>query len=92
MASFSPRNSFVAFNIKGLLKLGEFYPHDFDSSKLMDLELHIYIDRVRADEQFVDLDGIADLAKLLVDTKKHLSFPLVYQFIKLVSILSVATS
>ena len=60
----------------------------------MDLghELRIYVDNVRADERFVDLDGIADLAKLLVDTKKHLSFPLVYQLLKLVLILPVATA
>jgi hypothetical protein len=58
----------------------------------MDLghELCIYIDNVRADEWFVDLDGIAYLTKLLVDTKKHLSFPLVHQLLKLVLILPVA--
>ena len=94
MASFSPKNSFAAFNIESLLKLAEFYPNDFDSSKLMDLghELRIYIDNVRADDRFVDLDGIANLSKLLVDTKKHLSFPLVYQLLKLVLILPVATA
>ena len=76
------------------MKLAEVYPDYFDSSKLMDLdhELRIYIDNVRADERFVDLDGSADLAKLLVDTKKHLSFPLVYQLLKLVLILPVATA
>ena len=76
------------------MKLAEFYPNDFDSSKLMDLghELRIYIDNVRADERFVDLNGIADLAKLLVDTKTHLLFPLVYQLLKLVLILPVATA
>jgi hypothetical protein len=47
MASFcKKKNSFAAFNIESLLKLAEFYPDDFDSSKLMDLghELRIYID------------------------------------------------
>jgi hypothetical protein len=94
MASFSPKNLFAAFNIESLLKLAEFYPNDFDSSKLMDLghELRIYIDNVQADERFADLEGIADLAKMLVDTKKHLSFPLVYQLLKLVLILPVATA
>ena len=94
MASFNPKNSFAAFNLESLLKLAEFYPEDFDSSKLMDLghELRIYIDNVRADQRFANLDGIADLAKKLVDTKKHLAFPLVYQLLKLVLILPVATA
>ncbi|XP_044948731.1 uncharacterized protein LOC123398314 [Hordeum vulgare subsp. vulgare] len=94
MASFNPKNSFAAFNPESLLKLAEFYPQDFHSSKLMDLghELRIYIDKVRVDKRFANLDGIADLAKKLVDTKKHLAFPLVYQLLKLVLILPVATA
>ena len=94
MTSFNPKKLFAAFNLESLLKLAELYPDDFDSSQLMDLghELRIYIDNVRADERFVELDGIADLAKLLVDTKKHLSFPLVYKLLKLGLILPVATA
>jgi hypothetical protein len=76
------------------LKLAKFYPNDFDSSKLklMDRvhELRIYIENVRAGERFVYLDGFVDLAKLLVDTKNQLSFPLMSQLLKLVLILSVA--
>ena len=55
-------------------------------------QLSIYIDNVRADERFGDLSGIGDLAKLLVDTNKHVSFPLVYQLLKRVLILPVATA
>ena len=54
-------------------------------------ELWIFIDNVRADQRFANLDGIADLAKVLVETKKHLAFPLVYQLLKLVLILPVAS-
>ena len=46
----------------------------------------------RADQRFANLDGIADLAKELVETKKHLAFPLVYQLLKLVLILPVAAA
>ena len=46
----------------------------------------------RADQRFANLDGIADLAKVLVETKKHFSFPLVYQLLKLVLILPVAAA
>ena len=94
MASFNPKDSFAAFNLDNLVKLAEFYPDDFDSRKLDDLgpELHTYIDNVRADETFANLDGIADLAKLMVETNKHITFPLVYHLLKLVLILPVATA
>ena len=77
-----------------LIKLAEFYPDDFDSNKLDDLslELVIYIDNVRADRRFDNLDGIVDLAKLMVQTNKHITFSLVYQLLKLVLILPVATT
>jgi hypothetical protein len=71
-----------------------FYPDDFHSTQLMDLghELWIYIDNVRAYQRFANLDVIADLAKVLVDTKKYLSFLFVYQLLKLVQNLPVATA
>jgi hypothetical protein len=47
---------------------------------------------VRADERFSDLSDIGDLAKSLVDTNKHVSFPLVYKLLKRVLILPVATA
>ena len=94
MASFSPKDSFVAFNLESLVELAKFYPEDFNSEKLNDLghELVTYIDNVRADERFAILDGIADLAKLMVETNKHITFPLVYHLLKLVLILPVATA
>jgi hypothetical protein len=44
-------------------------------------QLSTYIDNIRADERFSDLSDIGDLAKSLVDTNKHVSFPLVYQLL-----------
>ena len=66
MASFSPKDSFVAFNLESLVELAKFYPEDFNSEKLNDLghELVTYIDNVRADERFANLDGIADASKM----------------------------
>jgi hypothetical protein len=58
----------------------------------LSLELVIYIDNVRADRRFDNLDGIVDLAKLMVQTNKHITFSLVYQLLKLVLILPVATA
>nr|XP_020180997.1 uncharacterized protein LOC109766638 [Aegilops tauschii subsp. strangulata] len=94
MASFNPKDSFAAFNLDNLVKLADFYPDDFDSRKMDDLgpELRTYIDNMRADERFANLDGIADLAKLMVQTNKHVTFPLVYHLLKLVLILPFATA
>lgn len=55
-------------------------------------ELVTYIDNMRADQRFDSLDGIADLAKLMVETNKHITFPLVFHLLKLVLILPVATA
>lgn len=92
MVAFNQNNSFLAFDKEILVRLAEFYPDDFDSNKLDDLslELVIYIDNVRADIRLDNLDGIVGLAKLMVQTNKHITFPLVYQLVKLVLILPVA--
>jgi hypothetical protein len=94
MAAFNSKDSFADFNKENLVRLAEFYPNDFDSDKLdgLDLELVTFIDNVRADIRFDNLNMISDLAKLMVQTNKHITFPLVYQLLKLVLILSVATA
>jgi hypothetical protein len=93
MAAFSPKDSFDDFKLESLLELAKLYPDDFSPDQLKDLahKLPIYIDNVRADERFSRLNTITELAKLMVDTKKHLAFPLVYQLLKLVLVLPVAT-
>jgi hypothetical protein len=92
MAAFNPKDSFAAFNKENLVRLAEFYPDDFESDKLDGLELVTFIDNVRADTRFDNLNGIFDLAKLMVQTNQHITFPLVYQLLKLVLILPVATA
>jgi hypothetical protein len=86
MAAFSPRDSFAAFKVETLVDLAKSYPDDFNSIELKDLahELPFYIDNVQA--------AISELAKMMVSTKKCLAFPLVYQLLKLVLVLPVATA
>ncbi|XP_076909755.1 uncharacterized protein LOC143567161 [Bidens hawaiensis] len=55
-------------------------------------QLGLYIDSVRKDERYANLNGIADLARVMVETKKHISFPLVYRLLKLTLVLPVATA
>lgn len=94
MAAFCPKDSFHAFKVETLVNLAKSYPDDFNSIQLKDLahELPFYIDNVRADERFAGMKTISELAKLMVSTNKHLAFPLVYQLLKLVLVLPVATA
>ncbi|XP_074321986.1 uncharacterized protein LOC141659131 [Apium graveolens] len=55
-------------------------------------ELIMYIDNVKDDKRFAHLNGISDLAKLMVQTRKHLSYPLIYRLLKLTLVLPVATA
>jgi hypothetical protein len=94
MAAFSPRNSYGDFKLESLVELAKLYPDDFTSEELKDLahDLEIYIDNVQADDRFSNLNTLTELAKLMVDTKKHLAFGLVYRLLKLVLVLPVATA
>jgi len=94
VAAFNPKNSFDAFKSESLLELAKAYPSDFDSNQLdnLSLELNIYIDNVRAGPRFAQLNTISELGSLMVGTKKHIAFPLVYRLLKLVLVLSIATA
>ncbi|XP_052621574.1 uncharacterized protein LOC128127191 [Lactuca sativa] len=94
MAALSPCDSFSGFDKAKLLKLSEIYKNDFDDSERVQLngQLDIYYHSLLHDERFFNLKGIADLSRLLVETGKHLSFPLVYRLLKLTLVLPVATA
>ena len=89
IAAFNPKNSFEAFKFESLMELAKSYPDDFNSTQLKDLgrELLIYIDNVRADERFANLNTISELARFMVHTQKNLNFSL-----KLVLVLLIATA
>ena len=55
-------------------------------------ELANYIDSLKSDTRFANLYGLSSLVKLMVETKKHISFTLVYRLLKLALVLPVATS
>ncbi|KAK9047973.1 hypothetical protein SSX86_033065 [Deinandra increscens subsp. villosa] len=94
MNSLSPCRNFSAFNIQNLLKLAEMYPNDFDFDEKDKLkyELGNYIANVKDDTRFVDMNGVSDLAKTMVETRKHIDYPLVYRLLKLALVLPVATA
>ncbi|XP_059311469.1 uncharacterized protein LOC132063048 [Lycium ferocissimum] len=95
MSSLNPVNSFGNFDKNRIMRLAECYMNEFDSSKLRDLscQLDSFIVYVRgSDKRFFNLKGISDLAKLLVMSDLHQTWPLVYLLIKLTLILPVATA
>ena len=42
--------------------------------------------------RFANLNGVSDLAKCMVETRKNINYPLVYHLIKLSLVLPVATA
>jgi len=76
------------------MRLSTFYPYDFSPGECICLEqqLEIYIDNVRSNDRFVHLKSLEKLARVLVEMRKHMSFPLVYRLLKLILILHVATA
>ncbi|XP_024960417.1 zinc finger MYM-type protein 1-like [Cynara cardunculus var. scolymus] len=93
MAALNPHNSFCAFDPSKLLRLTEFYKDDFSRLEIMTFEheLNLYIHNVQQDGRFANLKGISELARMMVETRKHLSFTLIYRLLKLALVLPVAT-
>ncbi|KAH7676979.1 Ribonuclease H-like protein [Dioscorea alata] len=77
IACLDPRNSFSKFD------------HDY---LILKEQLRIYIHDVRRNSDFSSCHDLASLAVKMVQTDKHLTFPLVYRLIELALILPVATT
>jgi hypothetical protein len=94
MSALNPSNSFASFDAQKVLRLATFYPKDFSSSEIMELELQLdnYIDDVREDDRFQGLNTLGELSVKMVDTTKHDLYAKVFLIIKLVLILPVATT
>ena len=94
LACLCPNDTFAAYNKQSLMRLAELYPQDFSASELLllDGQLETYIDDMQSNDKFQNLHGIADLAKKLVETRKHKTYPYVYLLITLALVLPVATA
>ena len=94
MACLNPSDSFLAFDIQKLTRLAKFYPSDFSEIDVLalDNQLQTYIVDMRSNDEFLELKGIGDLARKMVETKKDVIYPLVYLLVKLVLTLPVATA
>ncbi|XP_050920195.1 uncharacterized protein LOC127137815 [Lathyrus oleraceus] len=94
VACLSPRDSFSTFDKERLIRLAQFYPSEFSQVELLTLDclFENYFFDVCSDSEFSELEGIGDLSTKLVETKKHVVYPLVYLLLKLSLILPVATA
>ena len=94
MSAFSPSNSFASFDAQKLCRLAEFYPKELSNNNLLKLELQLdnYIDDMRHDDSFKGLDNIVDLSVKLVEIKRHKVYDMVYELLKLILLLHVATT
>ena len=86
--------SFSSFDKQKLIRLASFYPNDFSERDCLYLgdQLDTYIYDVHTSNGFLELKGLSDLAKKMIETKKHLDFDLVYRLLKLALVLLVATA
>ncbi|XP_012847030.1 PREDICTED: uncharacterized protein LOC105967009 [Erythranthe guttata] len=94
IACLDPSNSFSHFDKDKLLRLVEFYLQDFtelDKCKLND-QLDTYIVDMSLSSEFQGLNGISDLARKMVETRRNKVYPLVYLILTLALMLSVATT
>jgi len=95
VACLNPIDSFSSFDIKKIMKMAKLYPDVFDEVSMGDLENQLVtyiIDVCDIDERFSNLNGLCDLLRKLVQTKKNLNFPLVFCLVKFTLLLPVATA
>ena len=94
VACLSPCDSFAMFDKIKLIRLAGFYPKDFNSFQLTILhdQLDTYIVDMRSKDEFGSLDGIGDLARAMVKTRRNKVYPLVYLLLTLALVLPVTTA
>jgi hypothetical protein len=93
MSALNPSNSFASYDAQKVMRLAQFYPNDISSMDLIRLEfqLETFIDDMRKYDRFKCVNHLGELSVLLVETKKHLVYDLVYILLKLISVLPATT-
>jgi hypothetical protein len=94
VACLDPRDSFSRFDIDKIARLTEIYDQYFsivERSMIRD-QLETFILHVRRVEDFIPCHDLGSFAIKMVETEKHIAFPLVYRLIELALLLPVATA
>jgi hypothetical protein len=94
IACLDPRNSFANFDVDKLIELAKLYVADFTPYDCIVLkgQLEIFIVDMRVDPNFINCNDLGDLAVSMVQSDRHVVFPLVYRLIELALVLPVATA
>ena len=84
----------MAFDIKNLTRLAKFYLFDFSEIDVLalDNQLQSYIVDMCSNDEFLELKGIGDLARKMMETNKDVIYPLIYLLVKLVLTIPIATT
>jgi hypothetical protein len=93
-ACLDPKNTFSMFDLEKLVRLGDLYDQDFsvlDCAMLRE-QLETYIIHARMNAAFATCEDIESLSVKMVQTGKHVVFPLVYKLIELALLLPVSTA
>src|SRR6266540_4988676 len=94
MSCLDPRDSFSRFDVEKIARMTEIYDQDFSigDRSLIREQLQTFILHVRRVDDFRACHDLGSLAIKLVETGKHMAFPLVYRIIELTLLLPVATT
>jgi len=89
-----PKNSFSKLDVDKLVCLADIYHSYFsdDDCGTIREQLDTYVVQVKIHVSFSSCEDVQSLAMKMVQTEKHLVFPLVYKLIELALILSVSTT
>nr|XP_009606184.1 uncharacterized protein LOC104100619 [Nicotiana tomentosiformis] len=95
LASLSPVDTFANFDKNKIMKLAKYYPSEFDENKLRELGFQLdnfIVYAQKCDSKFLNLKGIKDLARVMVETKFDQTWTHVYLHVKFTLIILVATA
>ncbi|XP_058756063.1 uncharacterized protein LOC131629287 [Vicia villosa] len=89
-----PKNSFSKFDVDKLDRLACIYHANFsdDDRGTIREQLETYVHQVKRNASFTSCEDVQSLAMRMVQTEKHLVFPLIYKLNKLALILPVSTT
>ncbi|KAJ0441535.1 putative transcription factor and/or regulators TTF-type(Zn) family [Helianthus annuus] len=82
------------FDPSKILAFAKMYPDDFTTQEIGSLlgDIESFRHTISDDDNFEELNGIRDLARVMVETGTHSSCPTVYRVVKLALLLPVATA
>nr|XP_009771008.1 PREDICTED: uncharacterized protein LOC104221625 [Nicotiana sylvestris] len=78
--SLNPVDSFANFDKDRIMKLTEYYPSEFGDNKLRELGFQInsfIVYAQKCDSRFLNLKGIKDFARVMIEAKLDLTWPLI---------------